>query len=238
MAMADRGDLLDRLVTALSHPGVNGAVAAPDVIDDLLLLGALDGKAVYGAMNPGGIAGASWELDDRFTAYDAPTIANMAFEGGKIRLRIDLEDAGVPSTLQACGTAVCELAKRELISLVEPSIAHRVDRRARRETTTEATIRAATIAAALGTTSAHTWLELPVVDEMERAAAATTLPVVLLDDDGVDQDRTFERWREALGLPTVVGLVIGPSLLYPPGDDVAATVDAVVRLLPGGVGPA
>jgi hypothetical protein len=46
-----------------------------------------------------------------------------------------------------------------------------------------------------------------------------------------DQDAAFERWRKALKLPTVRGLVIGRSLLYPPDDDVAATVDMAVGLL-------
>jgi hypothetical protein len=47
-----------------------------------------------------------------------------------------------------------------------------------------------------------------------------------------DQDATFERWRSALALPNVFGLVVGRSLLYPPGDDVAAAVDAAAGLFP------
>ena len=57
LAMADRADLLDRLVLALSRPGVNGVLGTPDVLEDLLLLGALDGKVVVGSMNRGGLAG-------------------------------------------------------------------------------------------------------------------------------------------------------------------------------------
>ena len=70
-AMASRSDLLDRLVTALERPGVDGVLGTPDVLDDLLLLGALDGKVAIGSMNRGGLQGASFELDDRFTAYTA-----------------------------------------------------------------------------------------------------------------------------------------------------------------------
>ena len=57
LAMADRADLLERLVLALSRPGVNGVLGTPDVLEDLLLLGALDGKVVVGSMNRGGLAG-------------------------------------------------------------------------------------------------------------------------------------------------------------------------------------
>ncbi len=81
MAMADRGDLLDRLVLALSRPGVNGVLGTPDVLEDLLLLGALEGKVVVGSMNRGGLAGTVFEMDDRFTAYDAASIAGSRFRG-------------------------------------------------------------------------------------------------------------------------------------------------------------
>ena len=52
--MADRTELLDRLCLALSRPGVNGVLGTPDVLEDLLLLGALDGKVVVGLSGPAG----------------------------------------------------------------------------------------------------------------------------------------------------------------------------------------
>ncbi|HET9555696.1 MAG TPA: aldolase, partial [Actinomycetota bacterium] len=84
LAMADRVDLLDRLCLALSRPGVNGVLGTPDVLEDLLLLGALDNKVVVGSMNRGGLAGTVFEIDDRFTAYDAASLARDGFEGGKM----------------------------------------------------------------------------------------------------------------------------------------------------------
>ena len=56
-------------------PGVDGVLGSPDVLEELALLGALDGKLAFGTMNRGGIMGARWELDDRMTAYDAEGIA-------------------------------------------------------------------------------------------------------------------------------------------------------------------
>ena len=47
LAMADRYDLLDRLATALSRPGVDGVLGTPDIIDDLALLEALQTDAFY-----------------------------------------------------------------------------------------------------------------------------------------------------------------------------------------------
>src|SRR5690242_8645300 len=51
LAMADRRELLARLVLALSRPGVDGVLGSPDIIEDLLLLGALDDRLVFGSMN-------------------------------------------------------------------------------------------------------------------------------------------------------------------------------------------
>ncbi|MCM1975364.1 deoxyribose-phosphate aldolase, partial [Streptomyces sp. G1] len=45
-AMANRADLLERLCLALSRPGVDGVLATADILDDLLLLGALDDRVV------------------------------------------------------------------------------------------------------------------------------------------------------------------------------------------------
>jgi len=53
MALADRARLLERLSHALSRPGVDGVLGTADVLEDLLLLGALDGKVVVGSMNRG-----------------------------------------------------------------------------------------------------------------------------------------------------------------------------------------
>jgi hypothetical protein len=188
-------------------------------------------------MNRGGLAGAAWEIDDRFTAYDAATIAAMGFEGGKMLTRIALDDPATAATVEACAHAVTDLARHRLVALVEPFISHKVDGRVRNDLSTEAAIRASLIAAGLGATSAYTWLKVPVVAEMERVAAATSLPTVLLGGEvREDQDAMFDEWRSALRLPNVVGLVVGRSLLFPPDDDVAAAVDTAVGLLPRAVG--
>ena len=237
LAMADRVELLDRLCLALSRPGVNGVLGTPDVLEDLLLLGALDDKVVVGSMNRGGLAGTVFEIDDRFTGYDAGALAAAGFEGGKMLLRIDPDDPATAATVEGCAQAVSALAEHRLIAMVEPFIAHRVDGRVRIDLTPEATIRAMTVAAGLGRTSAYTWLKVPVVEDMERVMAATTLPAVLLGGEvSAAQDAAFESWRKALKLPTVQGLVIGRSLLYPPDDDVAAAVDTAVGLLQDGAG--
>ena len=232
LAMADRSDLLRRLVVALERPGVDGVLGTADVVEDLLLLGALEGKVVVGSMNRGGLAGTVFELDDRFTGYQAAALHERGMQGGKMLLRIDPDDAATALTLQGCAEAVNALAERSLMAMVEPFISHRVDGRVRNDLSTEAVIRSAGVAAGLGWTSAHTWLKLPVVDDMERVLAATTLPVLLLGGEvGTDQAGQFASWSRVLADPQVKGMVAGRSLLYPPDGDVAGAVDATVEMM-------
>lgn len=233
MAMGHRGDLLARLLIALERPGVDGVLAAPDVIEDLLLLGALEHKIAIGSMNRGGLPGAAFEADDRFTAYDVASLERYGLDAGKILLRIDPADHATANTLESCARAVGALADRGLVCLVEPFVARRLDGRLGNDLSPDAVVHSAVIAAALGGTSAYTWLKLPVVADMERVAAATSLPVMLLGGDvSEDPDEAYARWEKALALPTVRGLVVGRSLLYPPDDDVARAVDTAVSLLP------
>jgi hypothetical protein len=232
LAMADRMDMLRRLTTALERPGVDGVLGTADVLEDLLVLGALESKVVIGSMNRGGLAGTTFEIDDRFTGYRADAIGRMGWQGGKMLLRIDPDDPATAATLESCAGTVDELAGRRLMAMVEPFLAHRVDGRVRNVLTPEAVIRSSAVAAGLGSTSAYTWLKLPVVDDMESVLAATNLPVLLLGGEvDADQDQQLALWRKALSSPSVRGMVAGRSLLYPPDDDVAAAVDATVGLM-------
>ncbi|WUI01162.1 hypothetical protein OHR68_04885 [Spirillospora sp. NBC_00431] len=231
-AMADRRGLLDRLRAALDRPGVDGVVAAPDVLEDLLLLGALDGRLAVGSMNRGGLAGTAFEIDARFTAYDAGAIAASRLDGGAMLLRVDDTDPASARTLESCAHAVSALARHRLMALVEPLVAHRVDGRVRNLLAPEAMIRAVSVASGIGVTSAYTWLTVPVVPEMERVMAATTLPALVLGGDtGGDPREALDGWRRALRLPGVRGLVAGRAVLYPPDGDVEGAVDAVAGLL-------
>lgn len=238
LAMANRLDLLERLVLALSRPGVDGVLATADILEDLLLLGVLDDKVVMGSMNRGGIAGASFEMDDRFTGHRPQDLARLRFDAGKLLLRIDYDDPGSLTTLEATARAIDAMAALELPVFVEPFLSSRKDGRVRNDLSPEAVTRSVAIASGLGGTSAYTWLKLPVTDDadaMARVCETTTLPTVLLGGDiGTtvqDQEAAYERWRKALRLPTVQGLVVGRSLLYPADGDVAAAVDTAVGLL-------
>ncbi|MDT4957441.1 MAG: hypothetical protein QOG22_1025 [Pseudonocardiales bacterium] len=233
MAMADRRSLLDRLVTALAHPDVDGVLGSPDIVEELLLLGALEGKVVIGSMNRGGLDGASFTMDDRFTGYDAASIAACRLDGGKMLLRIDDQDAGTLQTLHACAQAVTELAGRKLVAMVEPLPYRReADGTLVLQQDAPSLTRAVTVASALGTTSAYTWLKMPACDDPDVVYGATTLPCVVLGGvPGPDLAEQVASWGKTLRQPVVRGLVIGRTVLYPDSGDVAGTVDAAAKVL-------
>jgi hypothetical protein len=231
--MADRRSLLERLMTALSHPEVDGVLGTPDVVEELLLLGALENKVVIGSMNRGGLDGAAWTMDDRFTGYDAAGIRACRLEGGKMLLRIDDQDAGTVPTIHACAQAVSDLAASGLMAMVEP-LPYRRDESGHLVLRKDAAslARAVTVASALGTTSAYTWLKMPACDDPETVFGATTLPCVVLGGvPGPDTAADLASWGRTLTQPTVRGLVVGRALLYPPDGDVAGAVEAAARLL-------
>jgi len=233
MAMASRYDLLDRILVALGRPGVDGVLGTPDVLEDLLLLGALDGRLAIGSMNRSGLPGSVFEIDDRFTAYSAAAVAAGNLDGGKMLLRIDPGDPATPAALEACAAAVTDLARHRVTAIIEPFMVRRRDGQRVNDLSPDSVIRSIAIASGLGVTSAYSWLKIPVVEEMERVAESFTLPALLLGGNtGERPNEVFGRWQAALRLPNVHGLIAGRNLLYPPDDDVAAAVDLAVSLLP------
>ncbi|GAA3418661.1 hypothetical protein GCM10018952_55140 [Streptosporangium vulgare] len=179
-AMESRVELLERLCVALARPGVDGVLGTPDIVEDLLLLGALEDKVVIGSMNRGGLHGSAFEFDDRFTAYDTSTIVRTGLDGGKMLCRIGMDDLTTARTLESCGRAVTELASHGLVAMVEPFWSRRAAGAVTHDLSPEGVIRSMHVAQGLGATSARTWLKIPVVDGMERVMRATTLPTLLL----------------------------------------------------------
>ncbi|MEU5258037.1 aldolase [Amycolatopsis sp. NPDC021455] len=189
--LPDRRTLLERLLVALENPAVDGVLGTPDIVEELLLLGALHDKVVFGSMN----------RDDRFTGYDARTLIDCGLDGGKMLLRpVDTAPAS-----QACADAVTELAAYGLVAMIE----------LREDPASLA--RAVTIASGLGTTSAHTWLQLPPTSSAA-VLGATTLPVVL---DGLPSDGMLSH-------EVVRGLVMGHTRL---GGNTRDAVEAAAKVL-------
>jgi DhnA family fructose-bisphosphate aldolase class Ia len=217
LAMADRYTLIDRLVRCLAMQQVDGVLASADILEELAWLGALDGKLAIGTMNRGGIIGATWELDDRVTAYDADHIESMGLDGGKTLIRIDYSDSSVARTIETVARLTTELADRRLMAMIEP-LPYLKDGsgKAVLDTSDEALIKVVAIASGLGASSAYSWLKIPASSRMSEVAGATTLPILMLGGEPSESpDDIFALWKESMSEPNVRGVVAGRTVLYP-----------------------
>jgi len=235
LAMADRRAMLHAAMTALAQPGVDGVLGSPDIIEDLLLLDALHDKIVIGSMNRGGLSGATWEIDDAFTGYDAESIEDTNLDGGKMLLRLVYDDPGTLETIKASANAISALARRKRLAMLEVLPASRdANGVLTVSKSPDAMIKAIGIGSALGVSSAYTWLKIHVVDEMERVMCATTLPTLLLGGDpGARAAEVFAGWRRALAIPQVRGLVAGRALLFPEHGNVVRAVSEAAEIVHG-----
>ena len=232
VALGNRRRLLDRLVEVLEHPAVDGLIGSPDIVEELLLLGALHDKLVLGSMNRSGLAGSTWEVDDRVTAYGVSALVDANLDGGKLTVRLDWRDPGTNTALAAAATAISQLARAGTVALLEPLPVSSESGRIRVAGDRDHLVRALSVASGLGSTSARTWLKVPLVREMADVVAATSLPTLIVGGDpGADAEGVVDRWRRALSLPQVRGIVTGRSLLFPSDGDVGRAVDAVVAAL-------
>ena len=236
LAVADRHTLLDRLIRSLAEPGVDGVLASADILEELAWLGALDGRLAIGTMNRGGIIGASWELDDRMTAYDPEHVAAAGLDGGKTLLRIDHTDPGVARTIEHVAAATTALADLRIMSLIEPLPYRKDDTgRAVLDPSDDALVKVVAIASGLGGSSAYSWLKVPGSDRMAEVAGATSLPILMLGGDpGANADATFARWAASMREPNVRGLVAGRALLYPLGEEPEQAVARAAGIVHGG----
>jgi DhnA family fructose-bisphosphate aldolase class Ia len=243
VAMADRHEFLSRILRVLSHPGIDGFMSTPDVVEDLLILAGLirerggqsplDDRLLIGCMNRGGLPGSVWDMDDRFTAFTTRRLLVLGMDGGKFMVRIDPTDRGSLTTIEGCVRAITELAESSLLSFLEPlPVVHdggtyRVVRTAR------ALTEAVSVASAWGASSLYTWLKVPTCPEFAKVAGATTLPLALLGGEAVGDPRpVLEDLRRGMEAGSNVrGAMIGRNVLYPGADDPRAVAAAVAAII-------
>ncbi len=234
--MADRRRLLEALLVSLENPEVDGVLGSPDILEELALLGALDGRLAFGTTNRGGIMGAAWELDDRATAYSPADMVDCGLDGGKMLLRIADDDAGTAPTIEWAAQVVSECARLKLPMMVEPLPYHHTGPvapgTAKLLDDDDALLRAVAIGGSLGFSTSYSWLKVPAGRDPARMLATTTLPALILGGaPGSDAEVTYASWERAMAVPNVRGLVVGRALLYPGDGDVAAAIDRAARIV-------
>jgi len=243
LAMGDRRAYLARILRVVASDFVDGLMATPDILEEVLAVDLLSvragrpsflaGKLLIGCMNRGGLAGTCFELRDTFTAYDAAGLAAMNLDGGKLMFRLDPEDPASGETITWCAAAINALLDHALPAFLEPLMVRREGARIQVLKDPASLIRVAGVAAALGRSSLHTWLKLPYGPGYDRVAAATTCPVLMLGGEAAADPRPLLT-DLAVGLRSgtnVRGALIGRNVLFPGQRDplaLAAAINALV----------
>ncbi|MEA3247746.1 MAG: aldolase, partial [Gemmatimonadota bacterium] len=244
--IGDRREYLGRILRVLQAGDVEGVMATPDVIEELIALdlllvrdgadSVLDERVLVGCMNRGGLSGAAFEMDDRFTAYDAAGLAAMNLDGGKMMVRLDLSDAASLDTLYACSQAVEGCIDNDLTAFVEAFVVERTGDGYRTVRTPRALMHAVCVVSALGDSSLHTWLKLPYCDDYETVAGATSLPILMLGGAArADEEAVLREFAAGMQAgPNVRGCLVGRNVLFP-GMDPAIMARAVCNVVHEGM---
>ncbi len=148
-AMADRYDLLERLVVALGGRASTASSGHPTCSRTSRSSVPSTARSSWAPMNRGGLRGASFEFDDRYTAYSAQAIADAGLDFAKLLVRVALEDPGTAATLEATAKAVTEAAALRLPIMLEPFMSSWRDGSVVNDLSTDAVITSMAIAAGL-----------------------------------------------------------------------------------------
>lgn len=231
LRMADRHSYLERIVRVLQSDAVDGVMATMDVLEDLLILhhlllevggpALLDNRLLIASLNRGGLAGASWEMDDALTGASPATCAAMNLDGAKLLLRICDAEPDSRHTMRYCARAITEMNALGLPTFLEPLPVGKSEGGYRVVKTAAALAQIVGVAAALGDSSRHLWLELPYCDDFESVARATTLPILLIGGEAVGDARPLLREIETgfSAGANMRGALVGRNVLYPGPED-------------------
>jgi DhnA family fructose-bisphosphate aldolase class Ia len=160
-------------------------------------------------------------MDDAFTSMTAERIAELGFDGGKMMYRLDPQDPASGRTVAACAAALNDLRRNGLAAFLEPLGVARGSSGYATAKDAATLARQCGIAAALGESSLHLWLKVPIVEDLERVCRATTLPLLLLGGPARGTpEATLRDFADGLAAGSRVrGAIIGRNLLYPDGAD-------------------
>lgn len=250
VGMGNRADYLSRIVRVLSSSRVDGLMATPDVIDDVVALDALARRAggegflgqrlLVGSINRTGLNGAAHELWDMPSTYmSADDLLSANLDGGKIMWRYTADgDANRDclETMVAVAELLGDLSEANLPVFLEPlAVENRYGKWLLSKNEQE-WIRIVGIASSLGPSTARLWLKIPVIRPFGRIVRATTLPILMLGGPSTGIPATvlvdFDEGMSAG--PTVYGALVGRNVLYPGLDDPAIIARAVCHIVHDG----
>lgn len=243
-AMADRHDLLARLVYTLQSQWVDGVLGSMDILEELLILhglmseqgsGFLDEKLLITSLNRGGLPGAAWEMNDPITGTDANTCVEYGIDAAKMLLRVDYSSGESLKTIEYCANGVRDTNSRNLPIILEPLPVQKHQNGYKVVKEADPLIKLIGVTSALGNSSRNIWLKIPYTEEFHKVVASTTLPIVILGGDrNPNIDELIDNLRIALSSGHQVrGVMYGRNVLYPAEADPQSVAEAIGKLVHG-----
>jgi DhnA family fructose-bisphosphate aldolase class Ia len=244
--MASRLEYLGRILRVVVNAEVDGVMATPDIIDELFIANYLhkqrggesflDNRVLIGSMNRGGLAGASFEMDDRFTSYSPEGLADMRLDAGKLMFRLDLSSADSGKTLAYTAEAVRECGDMGIAIFVESLVGKFEGGKWSGSNAVEEMVKIVGVATALGDISTHIWLKLNYTEGYEKVAGATTCPILMLGGPSKGNPTySMEEFEKGLKAgANVRGALCGRNILFPGDDDPQAVARAISRIVHNG----
>lgn len=241
--MGNRHGYLGRILRVVTSPEFDGVMGTTDIIEDLLIVDQLfaehggesflDEKVLIGCMNRGGLSGAEFEMDDRFTSFTADSISSLRLDGAKMMFRLDLKDTRSLDTIQACSEAITLLNRHSIPVFLEAFGVERTTDGYKTLKTSDELIKIIGVATALGDSSRRIWMKLPYCEGFEKVAKATSCPILMLGGESSgDPTGILQEFSKGMAAgPTVRGALVGRNVLYPGRDDPYAVANAVSRIV-------
>ena len=247
IAMGDRQQYLGRIIRLLMAEEIDGIMATPDIMDDLMILNYLlkqhegssfmDNKILIGCTNRGGLSGSRYEMDDLVTAYTIEDIHRLGLDGAKMMFRLDLETNMArysQRTLESCSKMIRQCNQYNMPVFLEPlTVERQNDGSYSVKLTADDLIKTIGIATALGGRSSNIWLKIPYVKDYEYVVRSTANPILMLGGESTGNPTdTLENFEKGVGAgKNVKGCLVGRNLLYPGFDDPKAVGLAVAKII-------
>ncbi len=249
LGMGNRLDYLGRILRVAATVKLDGMMSTPDFIEDLMIVDLLnveaggssflDEQLLIGCVNRGGLIGASFEMDDRATAYTPKGIARMGLDGAKLMFRIDLADEGSGRTLEYCARTIDECNDLGLPVFLEPLPSEKVDGVYKVKRSAADNIKLMGVASALGYSSLNTWLKIQYVADFDRVVQASSLPLLMLGGESKgNPTEMLEQFHAGMSMGgNVRGAMVGRNVTFPGPDDPAAVAAGVAAIVHDGAVP-
>ena len=247
LAMGDRQEYLGRIIRVLMLDQVDGVMATPDILDDLLIINYLlkenggksyiDNKILLGCTNRGGLLGSVYEMYDPITAYSIEDVKRLGLDGAKMMVRLDLETEMAKysqKTLEICSKMIRQCNKYNIPAFIEPLPVKRSSNGSYKiKMSADEIIKTIGIAIALGGDSHNIWLKIPYVDNYESVAKSASNPILILGGEStgnpLDILKDFENGLKAG--KNVKGCLAGRNILFPGQDDPRAIALAISKII-------